>query len=1774
VALNDEVGRGAVLGTRSTSWIHLSLDDRYRDSSKPPVPFKGEHTLEGLSFDPGPDSQRNQHVGVTFTSTNGGSALPDLLVSNITFSPALTPGMSTTVFVHLGNTGGATSGSFKVRWFLNGAAQGDAVHGPLTPNTESDVQFPWTPAAGTYIVRAEADVDQQVQELSETNNAFERQVVVGQPPLLTGVEVSFSSSTLTTNSDGWYEQNPIQVRATLSCASGGAQCRYPFSLNGQSNDGGRFYFFYDHPYSRYNPPGGGICYEQKRGSEFSHNGFTVDCNDDLFGLGLTLSPGESRTLFWNMWAQPSHAATLDAVVTWGSFSDAATLSIPRAEIHPVVFLHGILGAMPPQDKLVTTRADSREIFDPFIGIYWPLLDNLLKMGYEWGHSLFGIAYDWRQSNRFSGGFLGEQLQSSIIPLADAVPYVRGDGEEVKADLLVHSMGGLVARAYIQGEALSPAPQPPGQPPPPVLWNNDVNKVIFIATPHKGFPFDYQTREGMTWWDYVHAGPSRAYAEIGALDGLVWPYLVTKKFRPTGIPELEERGCMFREVGAPLEYDWVVIPVVDGFYHCRSSALAQWAVHPTRGAESLFEMLPTEDSPVYLINADANPPTRPRDWPWGHEVNAFLGDLNANAHLLISRLGDPGTPDNIYVIYGKGDDTAFEYEVEPPGSDYRSDAWRYGRVTEGGIHKNEDGDGLIPIDSASLEGVVDLPLLQRIQIDASPDDTPDVIQHNSLMFHPETQRRWVPRFLTGTDFPAMTPHFAPSLQISRASAVASACPINLMVRDPQGRRLGYDPETGQVHREIPNSVYTQLGVAPQIMLIGDLVPGEYTFTATGYGTGGYAFRVDQLGVQGRVPMAVFEGETFSLERDIHTLTVDQDAPPGAVPDSFFVRPARTLVVPAPGVLGNDVELDGEALSAVLVSGPAHGSLALNADGSFSYTPDAAFPGTDSFIYKANDGQFDSQPATVFLAVRPPQVDAGRDQATAEGAQVSFAGAFTDADPEESYTFAWDFGDGTGTENTLAPSHSYADNGVHTVTLRVRSSSGVTGSDSLQVIVENVAPAVEAGTDQGGLQGQPLIFRGSFTDPGVADTHLIFWDFGDGTALQGTLTPTHAFALPGTYVVTLTVGDDDGGQGSDTLTVTIVNVAPTVDAGLDVQTPPGRPVRFQGSFTDPGTRDTHTILWDFGDGTTAEDTLTPTHVYTALGTYTVTLTVTDNWGSIGQDALTVTVACPRAFVETFDPYGRGADPEGWADYEVEGHRFPPREGFRTALDAGEVVYRGREDRASEYRAPAALAWRDYEFSGSVMLDEEHHRGAGLLLYSDVAAGRFYQVSYSREQRSSGFRVLKGWRDTLEGRTGSGFVPESDIWYRFRLRIESLSDRTRLRARFWREGGTEPSGWAIDARDRHDPILAGPIGLLSRDEETEFDDLRVEALSAESGITGDRDGDGFCDDADNCPAFLNTNQADHDGDGSGDACDRCTSFFPRRKVCLDRGFDPTIGLSESVVALEGDVRHRSSDGRCGAQGYYRLGHGGTLVFETPELPQRAQYRLQFQIRAGHPRESLTVEVGDRRLQVPLVSEHPREDWWWTRPVTLELEEGVQRVTVRSEGHPPVDIEAVRIEEACAEDVVPPPCGQEEAFCADKDFDDDSGLSRYVAEVRGQAGHAESGEDFCGHEGFYYVMGNTGHLGVLLDVDVAGRYQVRFRYRVGTPDQKDESVRLVVDGEGFDFHDPDLVNSDHWEQSPAVSVELAAGSHWVEFVSIGSDSVHLEGVSLETVCDEGPAP
>jgi serine protease AprX len=90
-------------------------------------------------------------------------------------------------------------------------------------------------------------------------------------------------------------------------------------------------------------------------------------------------------------------------------------------------------------------------------------------------------------------------------------------------------------------------------------------------------------------------------------------------------------------------------------------------------------------------------------------------------------------------------------------------------------------------------------------------------------------------------------------------------------------------------------------------------------------------------------------------------------PFASSDAWSMETGTTLDVAAPGVLGNDGDADGDTLTAVLDAGPASGSLALDADGSFRYTPNAGFAGTDSFAYRAFDGALHSDPSTVSITV---------------------------------------------------------------------------------------------------------------------------------------------------------------------------------------------------------------------------------------------------------------------------------------------------------------------------------------------------------------------------------------------------------------------------------------------------------------------------------------------------------------------------------------------------------------------------------------------------------------------------------------------------------------------------------------------------------------------------------------------------------------------------------------------------------------------------------------
>ncbi|WP_165252755.1 Ig-like domain-containing protein [Paludisphaera soli] len=93
----------------------------------------------------------------------------------------------------------------------------------------------------------------------------------------------------------------------------------------------------------------------------------------------------------------------------------------------------------------------------------------------------------------------------------------------------------------------------------------------------------------------------------------------------------------------------------------------------------------------------------------------------------------------------------------------------------------------------------------------------------------------------------------------------------------------------------------------------------------------------------------------------------DRPPFAGDDAYSYRPGSPLTVAAPGVLANDGDPDGRPVTASVVTQPAHGSLTLNADGSFTYTAAAGWIGPDAFTYKVRDGELESAIATVRLIV---------------------------------------------------------------------------------------------------------------------------------------------------------------------------------------------------------------------------------------------------------------------------------------------------------------------------------------------------------------------------------------------------------------------------------------------------------------------------------------------------------------------------------------------------------------------------------------------------------------------------------------------------------------------------------------------------------------------------------------------------------------------------------------------------------------------------------------
>jgi PKD repeat protein len=171
-----------------------------------------------------------------------------------------------------------------------------------------------------------------------------------------------------------------------------------------------------------------------------------------------------------------------------------------------------------------------------------------------------------------------------------------------------------------------------------------------------------------------------------------------------------------------------------------------------------------------------------------------------------------------------------------------------------------------------------------------------------------------------------------------------------------------------------------------------------------------------------------------------------------------------------------------------------------------------------------------------------------------------------------------------------------------------------------------------TPEAPVDHQPVFFQSTSTAPGNNPIATHSWNFGDGTTASGSPV-THDFDRPGLYTVTLTIRDFVGrsAQTSKPITVT-VGVPPTAVFTVSPGDPlPNQLVSFNGSAsTAPEGRRITNYSWDFGDGRTFNGGSSPRaeNRYALVGSYNVTLIVTDETGKKGVGSQAVAVALPDA------------------------------------------------------------------------------------------------------------------------------------------------------------------------------------------------------------------------------------------------------------------------------------------------------------------------------------------------------------------------------------------------------------------------------------------------------------------------------------------------------------------------------------------------------------------
>jgi len=293
----------------------------------------------------------------------------------------------------------------------------------------------------------------------------------------------------------------------------------------------------------------------------------------------------------------------------------------------------------------------------------------------------------------------------------------------------------------------------------------------------------------------------------------------------------------------------------------------------------------------------------------------------------------------------------------------------------------------------------------------------------------------------------------------------------------------------------DSLTAQIVNAPASGTLSLAADGSFTYTpAAGFsGVANFTYRASD----------------GTLTSPATTVSILVNSRPVAVPDTFAATEDTTLNVAAPGVLANDRDPDDEPITALLVAGPAKGTVTLNANGSFTYVPAANFNGADTFTYRAFDGTRNSADVTVTINVAPvndPPVAVNDRYELPIGEQTTVTAAqgvlTNDTDPDASAlsaqlvssppsgTLIWN----TDGSFRFTPAPGFAG----TVTFTYRASDGLAQSAPATVTlnVENQAAVAISEIMFNAASGQPADEWVEIRNTGASAVSLRGWQFTSG------------------------------------------------------------------------------------------------------------------------------------------------------------------------------------------------------------------------------------------------------------------------------------------------------------------------------------------------------------------------------------------------------------------------------------------------------------------------------------------------------------------------------------------------------------------------------------------------------------------------------------------------------------------------------------------------------